>query len=701
MSGRTVRGASIILLFMFLGSVFVPSLDGVAAQDPIEFAPPHSGHPVDVDSDSLYEIFAVNVSLNVTEPGWYAVTGFLFTPDTYLTSGVWLTRFALFEVGTSVAVLNFSSFYIRAYGLDGTFIVNLQLSAQNGTKYANMNWTLGNYNGASFDYSLPATINGALGDSGLNTDSDSKFEYLVISVQVQINVEGFYGLTAWIPALTVDSTGYSRVTANLTAGLHTMDVRFRGDMFVNAAIDGPYLVEIGLSDGSFNPYLGFFDARSHTTQSYAYTDFEASAGASFVSHSDESLDINDDGAQEYISVHVNLYVDVPGIYNISGRLSVIVGFIETVWERTNLGAGNQTVTLLFPGDVIKASKWNDSYLIFLNISDADGELLSSPVFFTEYYTWVVFAKPPVAAVVASQSGGNDDEGFLLNASVSVVEAMYYEVRWDFDSDGVWDTGWSAIAEILYAFPGAGDYLVTVEVKDIRGLTNKTSLMVHVPSGGLVATEIPWGLVAVGVVAVAAVAVFLAWPLESLVVIFLALLLPLYSRLSKEAILDNYKRGVIHGLILAHPGISFTEMKEALSISSGSLVYHLSILQEKGEVLCRKSGTTMRYYLDGSPAAQMVRLGMTDFQLEIVKHILAAGEITKKDLRAAVKSSRQMLHYNLKKLMTDGMVVSSLSGGHRMYRIAAGVKSELSHAMESREPQGDTLLQDSTTPLFEG
>jgi len=682
---------------------------------PIRFAPPHSGSPVDTDSDSLYEIFTVNVSVNVTEPGWYHVIGFLYTPSTYWTSGVWVTELGLYEVGTGVAVLRFTSFYIRAYGLDGTFIVNLQLSSQNSTKFASMDWTLGNYSGASFDFAQPSHIEGVLGDSGLDTNGDAKFEYLVISVQVHIIDDGFYGLSSWIPGLTDDSTGPIRVVANLTAGIYTIDLRYRGDFIANAAMDGPYVVEIALSDGSFNPYFGFFDAVSYTTHSYTYSQFQATAGASFVSHSDESLDVNGDGAQEYLAVYVNLYVDVPGTYNISGRLSVLVGFIETVWNRTFLGAGDRTVTLLFPGDIIKASKWNGSYLVYLNLSDENGNLLWSPVYFTNFYTWVVFAKPPVAAAVAEQL---EDAGrnYTLNASVSYVEAVIFEVRWDFNSDGVWDTGWSAVTAVLYEFPGPGNYTVTVEVRDVRGLTDLFSILVFVPPEGvrppshLVADSfLPEIVLAVGIIGViGTVAMFMAWPIESLVVAFLALLLPLYSRLRKDDVLDNYRRGMIHGLILAHPGISFTGLKDALAFSSGSLVYHLSILQEKGQVCCRKSGTLMRYYLDGSPISHVVRLGLTDFQLEIVKHVLSRGETSKRDLQIAVKSSKQTLHYNLKKLVTDGILVSSFSGGHRTYSIASGIEPNLSRALEVEDTaayahEGSNALQteDSSSKTIEG
>ena len=680
---------------------------------PIAFAPPHSGYPVDTDSDSLYEAFQVNVTVNVTEPGWYIVMGFLYTPETRLTSGVWTTDFSLHEVGVNVTVLTFPSTDIRNYGLDGAFMVDLELFTQDYAKISTMSWSLGNYSLSSFDYPPITHLEGSCTDKGLDINGDGLFEYLVVTISVHVMNAGFYGLNSWISAIMDNSTGPARVAFDLTAGIHSVDLLIRGDLFVNAGTDGPYFLSIGLFDGYFNQ---FFDATGYTTGAYSSSQFSRSAGARFEPDStDKALDVNGDGAKEYLAVNVSLTVYTPGTYNVTGRLSVYVGHLEESSIRTYLEAGHRYVTLLFSGATIKASKWNSSYYVNLNLYDEYGNLLWSPTYRTNWYTWIDFASPPVAALVAEPLG-DTGMNYTLNASVSYVEAVIYEVRWDFNSDGVWDTGWSAESSIPYEFPGPGNYTVTVEVRDIRGLTNSSSILVYVPPAkvrplpGLNSDSFLLEYVlAVSVIAVVGtVALFMAWPVESLIVAFLALLFPLYTRLRKDDVLDNYKRGMIHGLILAHPGISFSGMREALAFSSGSLVYHLSVLQEKGQVCCRKSGTLMRYYLDGSPISRLVRLGLTDFQLEIVRHVVSSGEVSKKDIQIAMKSSKQTLHYNLKKLVTDGVLVSSFFGGHRMYSVKSGIEPDLSRALDvedraayAQEEPNVLETEDSSRRTIEG
>jgi len=49
-----------------------------------------------------------------------------------------------------------------------------------------------------------------------------------------------------------------------------------------------------------------------------------------------------------------------------------------------------------------------------------------------------------------------------------------EVRWDFDNDGKWDTGYSGTKTKKYIYEEEGTYTVRLQVKDSGGLTDETS-----------------------------------------------------------------------------------------------------------------------------------------------------------------------------------------------------------------------------------
>ena len=53
------------------------------------------------------------------------------------------------------------------------------------------------------------------------------------------------------------------------------------------------------------------------------------------------------------------------------------------------------------------------------------------------------------------------------------------MRWDFDGDGVWDTGFSTIKTRAHQFPDTGLIPVVLEVRDTSGLRGLTTQLVGV------------------------------------------------------------------------------------------------------------------------------------------------------------------------------------------------------------------------------
>lgn len=80
-----------------------------------------------------------------------------------------------------------------------------------------------------------------------------------------------------------------------------------------------------------------------------------------------------------------------------------------------------------------------------------------------------------------------------------------QVRWDWESDGVWDTGYSYAKSISHAFESPGEHVVTYELIDTDGgVTTGTS---SVTVGGDDGLQV-WGLVAVLVAVAAALAIII-------------------------------------------------------------------------------------------------------------------------------------------------------------------------------------------------
>jgi len=89
---------------------------------------------------------------------------------------------------------------------------------------------------------------------------------------------------------------------------------------------------------------------------------------------------------------------------------------------------------------------------------------------------------PVAAFLATPMTGDTTTLFDFNGSYSgdVEDSLsVLEARWDWESDGSWDTGWSTGKVLSHTFAVPGDYMVLLEVRDSSGLTNITQVQVHI------------------------------------------------------------------------------------------------------------------------------------------------------------------------------------------------------------------------------
>lgn len=90
--------------------------------------------------------------------------------------------------------------------------------------------------------------------------------------------------------------------------------------------------------------------------------------------------------------------------------------------------------------------------------------------------------PPQAEFTVSPPNGFTDTSFKLNAGASSDRedaSGDLQVRWDFDGDGAWDTGFSTTKLVTRQFFLPGTYQVRMEVLDTQGATDDTTRQVTV------------------------------------------------------------------------------------------------------------------------------------------------------------------------------------------------------------------------------
>ena len=94
--------------------------------------------------------------------------------------------------------------------------------------------------------------------------------------------------------------------------------------------------------------------------------------------------------------------------------------------------------------------------------------------------------PPTAHFTVSPSSGTTSTNFAFDASGSTDNedpTSNLQVRWDFDGNGSWDTGWDYDKTTNHQYGSENTYTAKLEVKDTEGLTDQYTKSITVSNGG--------------------------------------------------------------------------------------------------------------------------------------------------------------------------------------------------------------------------
>jgi PKD repeat protein len=95
---------------------------------------------------------------------------------------------------------------------------------------------------------------------------------------------------------------------------------------------------------------------------------------------------------------------------------------------------------------------------------------------------VRYDNSPTAFFTVTPASGTVSTTFTFNASLTWDPdnlTSDLKVRWDFNGDGTWDTGWSTDKIVQHTYTQAGEYNVTMEVISTQNRTGNTTWHVEV------------------------------------------------------------------------------------------------------------------------------------------------------------------------------------------------------------------------------
>ena len=176
--------------------------------------------------------------------------------------------------------------------------------------------------------------------------------------------------------------------------------------------------------------------------------------------------------------------------------------------------------------------------------------------------------------------------------------------------------------------------------------------------------IPWGLILFGSIMALSAATLLG--LEPLKYAALALILPLFTRIRRDNVLDDYTRGRVYQYLEMNPGDHFHGICRGLALGAGTVTYHLEVLSRVGLVSARTDGVYKRFYPTGVRPPETNGGVLSEVQARIVHAVRDLPGITQKELVSLLGVRQSTLGYQMARLIERGLVRAERRGRNVRY-----------------------------------
>jgi DNA-binding MarR family transcriptional regulator len=147
------------------------------------------------------------------------------------------------------------------------------------------------------------------------------------------------------------------------------------------------------------------------------------------------------------------------------------------------------------------------------------------------------------------------------------------------------------------------------------------------------------------------------------------LAPLYSKIEKDKILDNFVRGQVYGHIRTNPGTHYSKIRRVLGIKNGSLAYHLRTLEKSEFVKSRFDGKYKRFYPCGMKIPDGGGMTLSEPQQRIVEVVRKSPGISQSSIGRTLNFRKQSINYHIKQLVgAEVLQVVSIGRETRCYSV---------------------------------
>jgi DNA-binding MarR family transcriptional regulator len=238
----------------------------------------------------------------------------------------------------------------------------------------------------------------------------------------------------------------------------------------------------------------------------------------------------------------------------------------------------------------------------------------------------------------------------------------YSIEW---GDGSQDRYLGDQVTASHAYQSSGVYYMQIHATDSLGVTYSTVQVYSVQYEGNLAHTYLWAKknqgpvvsvfsTGIGLLVVSAFAFTESGKYRLLS--FLALFFPMYTRIQKEDVLDQFVRGQIYGYIKTNPGVHYNQILREIGVKNGTLSYHLGVLEKTQLIKSRREGLKYRaFYLTDMMFPKEERFRLTELQVRIIKEVTEHPGSTQKEISRHLEQKPQTVNYNVKVLEQAGII----------------------------------------------
>jgi DNA-binding MarR family transcriptional regulator len=141
----------------------------------------------------------------------------------------------------------------------------------------------------------------------------------------------------------------------------------------------------------------------------------------------------------------------------------------------------------------------------------------------------------------------------------------------------------------------------------------------------------------------------------LIIVIVSVLM--FSRIVGRKAIEHQRRSTLLDHIKSNPGTHFREMSRTFCMREGALTHHLSVLEREGFVQSKMYAGKRIYY----PAES--RSLPKDVRERIIDCVASSPGITQTELARTLGISRMLVHYHVRKLLKDEVLIEKDKGLH--------------------------------------